>query len=68
LEKADVQKTEQDNRRPFIAFGYPPRPRQQQKPGGQHAYQRGGKWAIRRQEFGGHEIGAAPNQRGERGG
>ena len=68
LEKADVQKTEQGNGRPFVAFRHPPRPRQQQKPGGQHADERGGERAIWRQKFGGNEIGAAPNQRGERGG
>ena len=36
LEKADVQKTEQNNRRPFAAFRYPPRPRQKQKSCGQN--------------------------------
>ena len=68
LKKADVQKTEQDNRRPFVPFGYPPRPRQQQQPGGQYTDKRGGERAVRRQKFGGNEISAAPNQRGEHGG
>ena len=66
LKKADVQKTEQDNGRPFVAFGYPPRPRQQQKSGRQHADKRSGERAVWRQEFGGHQVSAAPNQRGER--
>ena len=68
LEKADVQKTEQDNHRPFAAPRQPACPRQQQQPGGQHADKRGGERAIWRQEFGGHQVSAAPNQRGERGG
>ena len=63
LEKADVQKTEQGDNAPFAAPRQPARPRQQQKSGRQHADKRGGERAVWRQEFGGNQIGAAPNQR-----
>ena len=68
LEEADVQKTEQDNHRPFAAPRQPARPRQQQQPGRQHADKRGGERAVRRQKFGGNEISAAPNHGRKRGG
>ena len=68
LEKADVQKTEQGDNAPFAAPRQPARPCQQQQSGRQHADKRGGERAVWRQKFGGDQISAAPNQRGERGG
>ena len=62
------KKTKQGDNAPFAAPRQPARPRQQQQPGRQHADKRSGERAVRRQEFGGDQIGAAPNQRGERGG